>query len=74
MLVAIPPSLSVARALQYLKSLHKLLSEFGLLRKRYRGPASVGAGLLGCEQRPYYRQGLDRVHPEPDAAGARRRL
>jgi putative transposase len=39
MLVSIPPSLSVARAVQYLKgrSSHKLLSEFGLLRKRYWG-------------------------------------
>ena len=32
-------SLSVSRAVQYLKgrSSHKLLSEFGILRKRYRG-------------------------------------
>jgi len=39
MLVSIPPSLSVARAVQYLKgrSSHKLLSEFALLRKRYWG-------------------------------------
>src|SRR6478752_5395583 len=39
MLVSIPPSLSVARAVQYLKgrSSHKLLNEFGLLRKRYWG-------------------------------------
>jgi putative transposase len=37
MLLSIPPSLSVSRAVQYLKgrSSHKLLSEFGILRKRY---------------------------------------
>jgi putative transposase len=37
LLVSIPPSLSVLRAVQYLKgrSSHKLLSEFGILRKRY---------------------------------------
>ena len=34
-----PPSLSVSRAVQYLKgrSSHKLLSEFASLRKRYWG-------------------------------------
>jgi putative transposase len=39
MLLSIPPSLSVSRAVQYLKgrSSHKLLSEFGILRKRYAG-------------------------------------
>ena len=39
MLVSIPPSLSVSRAVQHLKgrSSHKLLSEFGILRKRYWG-------------------------------------
>ena len=39
MLLSIPPSLSVARAVQHLKgrSSHKLLSEFGILRKRYWG-------------------------------------
>ena len=36
MLLSIPPSLSVSRAVQHLKgrSSHKLLSEFGILRKR----------------------------------------
>jgi len=45
---SIPPSLSVSRAVQYLKgrSSHKLLAEFASLRKRYWGPAPVGAGLL----------------------------
>jgi len=39
MLVSISPNLSVSRAVQYLKgrSSHKLLSEFGILRKRYWG-------------------------------------
>ena len=39
MLLSIPPNLSVSRAVQYLKgrSSHKLLSEFGILRKRYWG-------------------------------------
>ncbi len=39
MLVSIPPSLSVLRAVQHLKgrSSHKLLSEFGILRKCYWG-------------------------------------
>jgi putative transposase len=37
MLLSIPPSVSVSRAVQQLKgrSSHKLLSEFGILRKRY---------------------------------------
>ena len=50
--LSIPPSLSVSRAVQYLKgrSSHKLLAEFASLRERYWGPAPVGAGLLGCEQ------------------------
>ena len=53
MLVSIPPSLSVSRAVQYLKgrSSHKLLSEFGILRKRYWGQHLWAQGLLGCEQR-----------------------
>ena len=39
LLLSIPPSLSVSRAVQYLKgrSSHKLLSEFASLRKRYWG-------------------------------------
>jgi putative transposase len=37
--LSVPPRLSVSRAVQYLKgrSSHKLLSEFGILRKRYWG-------------------------------------
>jgi len=39
MLISIRPNLSVSRAVQYLKgeSSHRLLSEFGLLKKRYWG-------------------------------------
>lgn len=39
MLISIPPNLSVFRAVQYLKgkSSHRLLSEFGVLKKRYWG-------------------------------------
>ncbi len=39
MLISIPPSLSVSKAVQYLKrkSSHRLLSEYDSLRKRYWG-------------------------------------
>ena len=39
MLISIPRHLSVSRTVQFLKgkSSHKLLSEYQLLRKRYRG-------------------------------------
>jgi len=48
MLLSIPPSLSVSRAVQYLKgrSSHKLLSEFGILRKRYWA-STYGAEAIG---------------------------
>lgn len=53
LLLSIPPSLSVSRAVQYLKgrSSHKLLTEFGVLAKALLGSAPVGAWLLGGEQR-----------------------
>ena len=46
MLVSIPPNLSISRAVQYLKgrSSHKLLSEFGILRKWYWGQHLRGRG------------------------------
>jgi putative transposase len=46
MLIAIPPHLSVSRAVQYLKgkSSHKLLSEYAALRKRYWGQHLWGRG------------------------------
>ena len=39
LLISIPPNLSVSRAVQYLKgkSSHRLLSEYGHLKKRYWG-------------------------------------
>ena len=45
-LVSIPPSLSVSKAVQYMKgkSSHKLLSEFTHLRKRYWGQHLWGRG------------------------------
>ena len=46
MLIGIPPSMSVSRAVQYLKgvSSRKLLSEFESLRKRYWGQHLWGRG------------------------------
>nr|WP_246462250.1 transposase [Mesorhizobium sangaii] len=48
MLVSIPPSLSVSRAVQHRKgrSSHKLLSEFGILRQRYWA-STFGRGAIG---------------------------
>jgi len=50
MLIGIPPNLSVSRAVQYLKgkSSHKLLSEYGHLRKRYWGQHLWGRGYWVC--------------------------
>jgi putative transposase len=47
MLLSIPPSLSLSRAVQHLKGSrsHKLLSEFGVLRKRYWGQHPWARGL-----------------------------
>ena len=46
MLVSIPPNVSVSRAVQFLKgkSSHRLLSEFGALKKRYWGQHLWGRG------------------------------
>ena len=48
LLVSIPPSISVSKAVQYIKgkSSHKLLQEFGLLRKRYWGQHLWARGFL----------------------------
>jgi putative transposase len=72
MLLSIPPSLSVSRAVQHLKgrSSHKLLSEFAMLRKLLLGSASMGEGLLGCEQRQRDRRHVGRIHQEPSSARA----
>ncbi len=66
MLLSIPPSLSVWRAVQHLKgrSSHKLLSEFGVLRKRYWGQHLWARGLLGGEQR-------SKTSQEPNPSRAR---
>lgn len=46
LLIGIPPHISVSRAVQFLKgkSSHKLLSEYGVLRKRYWGQHLWGRG------------------------------
>ncbi len=48
MLISIPPSLSVSKAVQYLKgkSSHRLLSEYEHLRKRYWGQHLWARGFL----------------------------
>ncbi len=38
------------------------------------GPAPMGTGILGCEQRQRHRWGLGGIHQEPDAAGAGRQF
>ena len=50
LLLAIPPSLSVSRAVQQMKgrSSHKLLNEFQQLRKRYWGQHLWGRGYWVC--------------------------
>ena len=52
LLLSIPPSLSVSRAVQYLKgrSSHKLLGRVRKLAQAPLGPAPVGPRLLGCQQ------------------------
>jgi putative transposase len=73
MLMSIPPRLSVSRAAQYLKgrSSHKLLSEFGGLRKRYwgqhlwaRGYWVAGSGNVTDEVWVEYIK--NQTPPEPD--------
>ena len=73
MLVSIPPSLSVSRAVQHLKgrSSHKLLSEFGILRKRYWGqhPWSRGywvASSGNVTDEVWMEYIKSQVPPEPD--------
>ena len=73
MLLSIPPSLSVSRAVQYLKgrSSHKLLAEFASLRKRYwgqhlwaRGYWVVSSGNVTDEVWVEYIK--SQTQPEPD--------
>ena len=49
------------------KSSHRLLSEFGAMRKRYWGPASLGTGLLGGVERERDRRGMAKIHRESSA-------
>ena len=74
MLLSIPPHLSVSRAVQYLKgrSSHKLLSEFGALRKRYWGQHLWARGYWVASSGNVTGRGLDGLHQEPSSAGARR--
>src|SRR6266545_759762 len=53
MLLSIPPSLSVSRAVQYLKgrSSHQTAERVRGVAEALLGPAPVGPRLLGCEQR-----------------------
>ena len=53
MLVSIPPTLSVSRAVQYLKGaqLAQAAERVRELAQALLGPASVGSGPLGCKQR-----------------------
>ena len=50
LLVSIPPSLSVSRAVQHLKgrSSHRLLREFAVLKKRYWGQHLWARGYWVC--------------------------
>ena len=50
LLISIPPRLSVSKAVQHLKgrSSHKLLAEFGSLRKRYWGQHLWARGYWVC--------------------------
>jgi len=73
MLISIPPSVSVSKAVQYLKgkSSHRLLSEYGALRKRYwgqhlwaRGYWAVTSGNVTDEMWKEYIK--NQKPPEPD--------
>jgi REP element-mobilizing transposase RayT len=70
MLLSIPPSLSVSRAVQHLtgRSSHKLLNEFGL-RKRYFGQHLWASGYWVPKCDVDHRGGL----PPPVRSGRRSR-
>jgi putative transposase len=76
LLVSIPPSLSVSRAVQYLmgRSSHKLLSEFGILRKRHWGQHLWGRGYWVASSGNVTDEVWNGVHQEPDAARTGRQL
>lgn len=74
MLLGIPPQISVSRAVQYWKgkSSHKLLSEWGALRQRYRGrhlwARGYWVGTSGNVADEVWKRYLEeQTPPEPDA-------
>ncbi len=68
MLISIPPSLSVSKAVQYLegKSSHRLLSEYDQLRKRYWGQHLWARGYWVASSGNV--TGLVRIYKESTAA------
>lgn len=72
MLIGIPPYVSVSRAKQFLKgkSPHNLLTVSGT-SPALLGPASVGERLLDSIEWERYRRGIEGIHQESAAAGAR---
>jgi len=75
LLLSIPPSMSVSKALQYIKgkSGRKLLQEFELLRKRYwgqhlwaRGYFVVSVGNVNSEEVQRYIEQQEEPHKKDD--------
>ncbi|MFI0478972.1 MAG: IS200/IS605 family transposase, partial [Candidatus Rhabdochlamydia sp.] len=75
LLLSIPPSMSVSKALQYIKgkSGRKLLQEFELLRKRYwgqhlwaRGYFAVSVGNVNSEEVQRYIEQQEEHHKKDD--------
>jgi putative transposase len=68
LLLSIPPSLSVSRAVQYLKgrSSHTLLSEFGVLRKRSSGQHLWAQGYWVTSSGNVTEYIKNQTPPEPD--------
>ncbi len=75
LLVSIPPSISVSKAVQYIKgkSSRKLLQEFGLLRKRYwgqhlwaRGYFAVTVGNVNSNEVQKYIEEQEMHHKKDD--------
>jgi putative transposase len=75
LLLSIPPSISISKALQYIKgkSSRKLLQEFSLLRKRYwgqhlwaRGYFVVSVGNVNTEEVQKYIENQEAHHKQDD--------
>ena len=75
LLLSIPPSISVSKALQYIKdkSSRKLLQEFEVLRKRYwgqhlwaRGYFAVTVGNVNSEEVQRYIEDQEHHHKRDD--------